>query len=55
MEIYDRWGNLIYAGQEWDGTHNGEPVYAGVFVYQADVRMNDGVVRLISGSVSVMR
>lgn len=55
IEIYNRWGDLVFKGQEWDGKYNGKPVSTGVFVYQANVRTNDGVMRLFNGSVNVLR
>jgi gliding motility-associated-like protein len=33
FKIYDRYGNLVYNGQEWDGTSNGRPVETGVYTY----------------------
>lgn len=38
-KIYNRWGNLVYSGNEqspgWDGTFNGDPVQDGVYVWTA--------------------
>ena len=36
LYIYDRWGNLVFVGDdttEWDGFFNGEPVAQGVYVF----------------------
>jgi gliding motility-associated-like protein len=37
MEIYDRWGALIFksdnVNDKWDGTYQGEPVPPGMYVY----------------------
>ena len=55
LVIYDRWGAKIAEGTDWDGSKAGEPVNPGVFVYVASVRMNDGIERQFSGSVTVVR
>lgn len=40
--IYDRWGREVFSStdpfEEWDGTHNGDPVPMGVYVYRAKYR-----------------
>jgi len=37
LQIYNRWGNLVYAtanpSDGWDGTYKGEPQAVGVYVY----------------------
>ena len=34
LEIYDRWGELVYKGeQDWDGKFNGQNVAIGVYAY----------------------
>lgn len=37
LTIYNQWGEAIYRGfdidQGWDGTHNGQPVETGTYVY----------------------
>jgi gliding motility-associated-like protein len=41
MQIYDRWGNLIYQTKDinkgWDGTIKGVPAPEGVYIYQVRV------------------
>jgi gliding motility-associated-like protein len=38
MQIFNRWGQLIYetdnANDRWDGTHNGQKVQMGTYVYR---------------------
>lgn len=45
MEIYDRWGSLIFKSNNinegWDGTVDGIPVQSGAYVYQVVARFND--------------
>ncbi len=55
LTIYDRWGAQVATGSEWDGRRDGQPVNPGVFVYVARIRMSDGVERLFSGSVTVLK
>ena len=55
MEIYDRWGDLIYRGENlepnqanvgWDGTFRGKQMQPAVFAYAIRVRFIDNVVLL---------
>ena len=55
MQIFDRWGNLVFEGQRWDGTHRSEVVSPGVFVYVIRFQNADGNVSIRSGSVTVIR
>lgn len=55
LTIFDRWGAMIYQGSEWDGKYEGIFVNPGVFVYLAKLKMNDGIERQFSGSVTVVR
>lgn len=52
IEVYDRWGNLMWDSEEideagrpvegWDGTYNGKPVQQGVYVWKASAVFKDG-------------
>lgn len=55
MYIYDRWGNLLFEGLEWDGRVNGKPAAVGVYIYM--VQLNDASTDnvLLKGSVSLLR
>ena len=64
MEIYDRWGNQVFAQTEfpannvavgWDGTFRGEPMGPGVFTYYAQVRLLTGRIILQKGDVTLIR
>jgi len=55
LDVFDRWGNHLATGKEWDGRENGMPANPGVFAYVARLRMNDGVERTFRGAVVLMR
>ncbi|MFY0643741.1 MAG: gliding motility-associated C-terminal domain-containing protein [Bacteroidia bacterium] len=46
LEIYNRWGELIFKGDPlvgWDGTYKGEPVQQGIYIYLVSFkRTQDG-------------
>ncbi len=64
LRVFDRWGSSVFstvtvpAGEEqygWDGTHQGQWVNPGVFVFYATVRLSDGTVEVVKGDVTVIR
>lgn len=65
MQVYDRWGELLYEAQNfflsnanslgWDGKAKGQEVAPGVYVYVLEVRYIDGETEIISGDVTVVR
>ncbi|MEL6719883.1 MAG: gliding motility-associated C-terminal domain-containing protein, partial [Bacteroidota bacterium] len=55
LSIFDRWGNLLFKGMEWDGQYKGKVVNPGVFFYVADITMNDGITRQFSGDITVLK
>jgi len=64
LEIYDRWGNLIFMQKNfspnapemgWDGTENGKMLDPAVFVWQAVLLFKDGSTERVKGDVTVMR
>lgn len=59
LMIFDRWGELIYQSIDeteaaWDGTYRGQLLTAGVFAYVGHVRLNNGTVLPIKGSVTLV-
>ena len=63
IQMYDRWGNLVYTADEnsqgWDGTFKGKRLPAGVYVYFAEIGFEangkPGEMRKMSGSVTLIR
>lgn len=58
MQIYTRWGELIYDGKEaeavWDGRFQGEVLNPGVYVYSVSFEIA-GEPQIIGGSVTLIR
>lgn len=58
FEIFDRWGNVVFRTTDpltkWDGSHLGQPVNPGVFLYKIHFVCKD-VEDVKSGSVTVIR
>lgn len=64
LQIFDRWGNQLFRAEGiplndlssgWDGTFRGRPMNAGVYVFQARVRLVDGSVEERKGEVNLVR
>lgn len=59
IEVYNRWGELVYSSQYflggWDGMYKGVKMPMGVYVYQVRGVFNDGVVRNYKGSITLLR
>ncbi len=64
IQIFDRWGALVYEGinqalndenQGWDGTHQGQLLNPGVFVYVAEVQFIDDSVLQFEGDITLIR
>jgi len=64
MIIVDRWGAIVYARDNflpndtnlgWDGSHKGELLNPGVFVYYINVEWLDGTIENFKGDVTLMR
>ena len=59
FSIYNRYGQEVFFTSEktegWDGTHNGNPVNPGVFVYYVKATMLDGTIRELKGNVTLIR
>ena len=62
--IFDRWGTQLWEGrnltagnepQGWDGSYQGEIVPVGVYVYTAEIRLDDGSTKRLQGSITVSR
>lgn len=60
LEVYNRWGELVFASNEqdihWDGTYEGVEAPIGAYVYQVSGRSTDGSEHVLkSGSVALVR
>ncbi len=60
MEIYDRWGQLLFEsdkvnGRGWDGNFKGQPMPMGVYVYTIRVSFANGVSENYNGNVTLLR
>lgn len=57
IQVYNRWGQLLYEGgwddDFWDGTHNGNPVPTGAYIYYIDLGGNN--TKPLTGTVTVIR
>lgn len=64
LQIYDRWGNLVWEGSNiapspdgsdgWDGTYLGRPADPGVYVYSIEILFLDGRVITYRGDVALV-
>lgn len=59
MKIYNRWGQKIYqtdnTDEGWDGTFMGEQAPEGVYAYEIDVVYFNGIRRVFTGMVTLLR
>ncbi len=64
LQIFDRWGNLVYEKKEflpdasatlWNGDFRGRPMSNGVFVWRAEVLLKDGSSKTVSREVLIVR
>lgn len=55
LSIYDRWGGLLFTGEEWDGSRNGEPMGPGVYVYRVQISTKLGEELRYAGSLTLVR
>ncbi|RME97873.1 MAG: gliding motility-associated C-terminal domain-containing protein [Bacteroidetes bacterium] len=64
FEIFDRWGGQVYRqgplplmdpALPWDGRSQGQDLPAGIYVYFAEVRYEDGQSATFAGEVLLLR
>lgn len=59
LSIFNRWGEVVFSTADftqcWDGTHRGEQVNAGVFVYRLRYNDENNEQKIISGNITVLR
>ena len=54
FSIYDRWGNNIYQGNQWDGKSTHNQINPGVYTYLAHITLTNGRKKIFSGSVTLV-
>ncbi|MFN3939945.1 MAG: gliding motility-associated C-terminal domain-containing protein, partial [Chitinophagales bacterium] len=61
LQIYNRWGALVYEtnsidySQGWDGKYNGEDQEVGAYVYSINALFNTGITYTKSGTFNLIR
>lgn len=64
MEVYDRWGGTVFSAgvinpanirEFWDGQVNGKPASTGVYIWQTEIELINGISRMLRGEVSLLR
>ena len=61
MQIYDRWGELVFEGRGtaksvfWDGIYKGKPAMSDVFAWVAQVSYKTGLKEQLSGELMLLR
>jgi gliding motility-associated-like protein len=56
LEVFSRWeGRLYYGESGWDGTHRGNPVPPGTYLYTLIIKTADGSTKTIKGTVTLIR
>ncbi|MEM6773193.1 MAG: gliding motility-associated C-terminal domain-containing protein, partial [Bacteroidota bacterium] len=59
VEIYDRWGGIMFRGvgdqASWDGRHQDGKLAVGTFIYVVRTAYLDGEQKTFSGAVTLLR
>lgn len=59
LKVYHRMGNVVYsttdAAAGWDGTHKGQQMPAGAYVYEIDITLPSGISKRRRGTVTLLR
>ncbi len=59
IKVYNRWGNLVFEGQEaapaWDGRWQGQESPVGVYYYTAEIIYQNGAAEQKHGNVTIVR
>ncbi len=64
FRVFDRWGELMFENSNfppnvptegWDGTFNGKEAVQGVYVYQYEVRFENGELRQVATDATLIR
>nr|HMP28820.1 gliding motility-associated C-terminal domain-containing protein [Saprospiraceae bacterium] len=55
ISIYDRWGNAITIGKEWDGKNQKGEIIPGVYTYSAHLKSKFGSSKIYHGNVMLVK
>ena len=59
MQIYDRWGNLIYSTNNyqegWDGTNNGKMINQDIYSYEISYMQPNGEEKEHKGHITLVK
>jgi gliding motility-associated-like protein len=59
MRIFNRWGGLIFESNDidysWDGTINGTPAKAGIYIYEFQIKDLNGNPYEYTGHFTLLR
>ena len=64
LKIFDRWGELIWAGENltpnvneegWNGSFRDQPMNSNVFVFVGEIEFIDGVIYEVAGDITLLR
>ncbi|MBB4077571.1 gliding motility-associated-like protein [Lewinella aquimaris] len=64
LRIINRWGTMVYecqncpagnSGNGWDGTVGGKPMQSAIYLWAAEIEFADGVSKVFSGDVTLIR
>jgi len=59
LDIFDRWGNLIYTAEnqlpKWDGRYKGTLLNPGIYMYVISIAVNADQTNYLKGSVTLIR
>ncbi len=61
VSIYDRWGSKVFESKSvdgnvaWDGRFNGSELIPGVYVYYAQVQLENGEIKPYVGDITILK
>ena len=54
MRIFNRWGELLFKGNNWNGMYQGDYCTPGVYFYIIKLNLNNGQVKTYNGSINLL-
>jgi gliding motility-associated-like protein len=54
LSIYNRWGNLIYYGKEWNGYYKGSICESGIYIWSIKA-INDDCEKYFNGTILLIK